>query len=131
MRTTFKLPEHIIKLLGIVARQLGLKQKPLFNQLVENTDVLNKVAATIQTTSLGQGKRRQKTFILSKRSLEVLDSVAGLQNIPRDVLVEISIRRLLPIITAEQEKDSGASGDGNLQRLLQKIITKNGNPSWQ
>ncbi len=104
VRATFKLPEHIIKLLGLVARQLGLKQKSLFDQLVENTDVLNEVAATAQSTNLDQEERRQKTFVLSKKSLEVLDTVSGLQNIPRDVLVEISIRRLLPIMTAEQEK---------------------------
>jgi len=104
VRATFKLPEHIIKLLGLVARQLGLKQKSLFDQLVENTDVLNEVAATAQSTKLDQGERRQKTFVLSKKSLEVLDTVSGMQNIPRDLLVEISIRRLLPIMTAEQEK---------------------------
>ncbi len=104
VRATFRLPDHIINLLGLVARQLGLKQKSLFDQLVENTDVLNEVAATIESNNLDQGERRQKTFVLSKRSLEVLDTVSGLQNVPRDLLVEISIRRLLPIMTAEQEK---------------------------
>lgn len=34
VRATFKLPEHIIKLLGGVATQLGVKQKSLFDQLV-------------------------------------------------------------------------------------------------
>ena len=35
---------------------------------------------------------------------ESLDTVAKQQKIPRDFLVEISIERLLPVITAEQEK---------------------------
>ncbi|RPI51694.1 MAG: hypothetical protein EHM49_06780, partial [Deltaproteobacteria bacterium] len=39
VRATFRLPDHIIKLLGMVASQLGLKQKSLFDQLVEDKEV--------------------------------------------------------------------------------------------
>lgn len=104
VRATFRLPDHIIRLLGIVASQLGLKQKSLFDQLVEDMDVLNRVAERARELVSGGGERRQKTFVLSRRSLEVIDKVARTQNIPRDVLVEISIRRLLPVMNAEQEK---------------------------
>ncbi len=104
VRATFRLPEHIIQLLGIVARQLGLKQKSLFDHLIEDIDVLSKVASGIQGSTPQSSTRRQKTFVLSKRSLEVLDNVARRQNIPRDILVEISIQRLLPVMNAEQEK---------------------------
>lgn len=104
VRATFKLPEHIIELLGIVATQLGLKQKSIFDQLVEDAEVLDKVAENAHEYALGQKERRQKTFVLSKRSVQVLDAVARRQNIARDVLVEISILRLLPVMNAEQEK---------------------------
>ena len=104
VRATFKLPNDSIRLLGIVAAQLGLKQKSLFDQLIEDIDILNKVAETVPTAAPCPKERRQKTFVLSKRSVEALDNVARRQNIPRDVLVETSIRRLLPIMGAEQEK---------------------------
>ncbi len=104
VRTTFRLPPHVIELLGIVAAQLNLKQKSLFDQLIEDVGVLDKVAERAHGYAPASPERRQKTFVLSRRSLEVLEQVASRQNIPRDVLVEISIRRLLPVMTAEQEK---------------------------
>ncbi|OKY76505.1 MAG: hypothetical protein BM485_04555 [Desulfobulbaceae bacterium DB1] len=104
VRATFRLPIHIIDLLGIVAAHLNLKQKSLFDQLVEDVSVLDKVAKKAHEYSPENGERRQKTFVLSRRSLEVLDLVARQRNIPRDVLVEVSIQRLLPVIDAEQQK---------------------------
>ena len=104
VRATFRLPEHIINLLGLVAMQLGIKQKSLFDQLVEDKYVLTKVAEQAHVMAHEHEKRRQKTYVLSRKSLNVLDTVAKQQKIPRDFLVEISIERLLPVITAEQEK---------------------------
>ena len=105
-----------------MARQLGLKQKSLFDQLVEDEEILGRVAA--RARPVGQNSkdpisgipRRQKTFVLSKRALQVLNSVARLQDIPRDLLVEISIQRLQPILTAEQEKYRKRT------RVLQEMI---------
>jgi hypothetical protein len=104
VRATFRLPDHIIRLLGVVAAQLGLKQKSLFDQLVDDQDVLDKVADSAHGMVWGNDKRRQKTFVLSRRSLDVLEHVARQQNIPRDLLVEISIQRLLPVMNDEQKK---------------------------
>jgi len=104
VRATFKLPEHIIKLLGGVATQLGLKQKSLFDQLVEDKDVLNRVVNNANKLVVTKEERRPKTFVLSRRSLDVLEFVARQQNIPRDLLVEISIQRLLPVLNDEQKK---------------------------
>ena len=104
VRATGRVPDHIINLLGVVATQLGLKQKSLFDQLGEDKKVLKKVAEQAHDIVLEPEERRQKTYVLSKKSLHVLDSVAKQQKIPRDFLVEISIERLLPVITAEQEK---------------------------
>jgi len=104
VRATFRLPDHIIKLLGIVASQLGLKQKSLFDQLVEDEEVLIKVAEGASGKVSAAEECRQKTYVLSRRSLDVLDNVARQQNIPRDVLVEVSIKRLLPVMNNEQER---------------------------
>jgi hypothetical protein len=104
VRATFRLPDDVIKLLGIVASQLGLKQKSLFDQLIEDKSVLDIVAENAPETESSDESRRQKTFVLSRRSLEVLDTVAKQKDIPRDLLVEVSIQRLLPVMIAEQEK---------------------------
>ena len=104
VRATFRLPEDIIQLLGAMARQLGIQQKSLFDQLMEDHYVLQQVAATLQTSDMPSDKRRQKTFVLSKKSLEILDTVARKEQVPRDQLVEISIQRLIPLMNAEQEK---------------------------
>jgi hypothetical protein len=98
------LPDHIIKLLGMVASQLGLKQKSLFDQLIENEEILIKVAESALGKVFGAEERRQKTYVLSRRSLEVLDNASRQLNIPRHMLVEVSIKRLLPVINDEQEK---------------------------
>lgn len=104
VRATFRLPRQVIELLGLVAAQLGLKQKSLFDQLIENASVLNKVAESAHGYNPESGDRRQKTFVLSKRSLQILNMVARKQKISRDVLVEVSIQRLLPVMNAEQER---------------------------
>ncbi len=104
VRATFRLPEELIQLLGIMARQLGLQQKSLFDQLIEDGDILQQVVAAGYVPGRGLTRRRQKTYVLSRRSLEILERVARHQNIPRDILVEISIERLLPIMNAEREK---------------------------
>ena len=104
VRATFRLPDHVIRLLGMVASQLGLKQKSLFDQLVEDKEVLTKVAKSSLDKDLVDKERRQKTYVLSRRSLDVLDNVSRQQNIPRDLLVEVSIKRLLPVMNDEQEK---------------------------
>lgn len=104
VRATFRLTEHTISLLGIVASQLGIKQKSLFDQLVEDREVLTKVAENAHEVNRNKEERRQKTYVMSRKSLEVLDSVARQKKVHRDVLVETSIERLLPVIHAEQEK---------------------------
>lgn len=104
VRATFRLPEHVIQLIGIVAAQLGLKQKTLFDQLVENKDELTKVAEIAQSFVSEYDDRRPKTFVLSRSSLSVLKKVAQQQNVPRDVLVEVSIQRLMPVLNEEQNK---------------------------
>jgi hypothetical protein len=104
VRTTFRLSEDLIALIGIAAGQFGLKQKSLFDQLIEDTAVLDKVAESAVGYSPDNSQRRPKTFVLSKRSLHSLEMVAAERRISRDALVEVSIRRLLPVVLAEWEK---------------------------
>jgi hypothetical protein len=104
VRATFRLPQQVIDLLSVIASQLGIKQKSLFDQLIESRSVLKKIADEVQNHPDGTKDRVQKTYVISRSTLTTLDYVARNRNIPRDTLVEISIKRLLPIIETELEK---------------------------
>ena len=107
VRATFRLPPPIIELLSIAANQLGIKQKSLFDQLVEDREVLEQVAAgAAGWRRPAADQRQQKTFVVSRDALISLEFVAKAHGIPRDLLVEISINRLLPVISSEQEKQA-------------------------
>ena len=107
VRTTFRLPEQSIKMLNILAAQLGLKQKSLFEQLMEDEDALNAIAESVAKKQefKSTGERRAKTYVLNKKSLDTIEKFSRKKKVPRDVLVEMSLRRLLPVITSEQEKN--------------------------
>ncbi len=104
VRATFKLPQEVIDLLGVIAGQLGIKQKSLLDQLIEDTSLLAGLAQETEQIETDQISRRQKTFVISRSSLRSINDLARKENIPRDILVEISIKRLLPIIETELEK---------------------------
>ena len=104
VRATFKLSEGCIDAISIVAAHLGIKQKSLFDHLVEDARYLTSIAREIQHVKLAKQGRIQKTFVISRRSLSSLDKVSKSYNAPRDVLVEYSVQRLLPIIAMERQK---------------------------
>lgn len=104
VRATFRLPNELIELLGLVANQFGLKQKSLFDQLVEDGESLVHIAESTADSRRRKGERRPKTFVISKKTLDLLEKIARERQVPRDVLVEASIKRLLPLLTLEQEK---------------------------
>jgi len=104
VRTTFKLPEEAINLLSIIAGQLGIKQKTLLDQLTEDSSLLVKLAKGVDQKNSGDETRHAKTFVISRNSLQAINNVAKKQNVSRDFIVEISIKRLLPIIEGELEK---------------------------
>jgi hypothetical protein len=107
VRATFRLPDEIINLLSIVASQLGLKQKSLLDQLVEDKAFLDRlVEKQIDAKDVERKDVRPKTFVVSRNSLYTLDNMAREKNIPRDLLVEISIRRLVPVLNSEHEKQA-------------------------
>ena len=98
VRATFKLTEGCINAIHIVAAHMGIKQKSLFDHLMEDIQTLSMIARQLPNFRLSSAGRIQKTFVLSRRSLYSLEEIASSFNAPRDVLIELSVQRLLPII---------------------------------
>jgi hypothetical protein len=104
VRATFKLTEECIGALSIVATHLGIKQKSLFDHLVEDMSSLRAIARELKNANVRGQNRVQKTFVISRKSLLSLETVSKSHNTPRDALVEVSVQRLLPIIINEQKR---------------------------
>mgnify|MGYP000730060101 CR=1 FL=1 len=83
---------------------MGIKQKSLFDHLIEDKQCLKLIAGEIKEQVFSQLSRIQKTYVLSRRTLASLDQTAKKFNAPRDALVEYSIQRLIPVIAGEKEK---------------------------
>ena len=104
VRATFKLSPRAIDVLSIVATHLGIKQKSLFDHLIEDAQSLSMIANEVEFDSFGNLNRIQKTFVVSRRTLSFLEETSRKFNTPRDALVEYSIQRLLPVIAKERER---------------------------
>jgi hypothetical protein len=104
VRATFKLSGRAIEALSVAAMQLGIKQKSLFDHLMEDADSLRHIARQYDSKHFTRLSRIQKTFVLSRRTLYSLEEAARSFEAPRDALVEYSIQRLLPLIAQEREK---------------------------
>ena len=104
VRATFRLTEKSIEAINIVSVHLGIKQKSLFDHLIEDTEILNIIARDIRTDSLSDLNRTQKTYVLSRKTLTCLEEASKTFGTPRDALVEFSIQRLLPVIKMERLK---------------------------
>ena len=103
VRTTFRLSERAISALSLLAGQLGIKQKSLFDHLIEDTKALRLIAEEFDDVG-GSGQRVAKTYVVSRKTLENLEIVSTKYNTPRDVLVEYSIARILPLLQQEKKK---------------------------
>jgi hypothetical protein len=105
VRATFKLSSGCIEAISIVAGQLGIKQKSIFDHLVEDLEGLKEIARRMSDIPHPSNRDRiQKTFVISRRSLLSLETVASSFNTPRDALVELLVQRLLPLIARERLK---------------------------
>ena len=104
VRATFRLSEACIDAISVLAGQLGIKQKSVFDHLMEDAQVLKEMAREAADAKLDRHQRIQKTFVISRRSLSFLDAISSEFDTPRDALVEYSVRRLLPIIARERKK---------------------------
>ena len=102
VRATFKLSQKAIDAIGLVAIHMGIKQKSLFDHIIEDIDALDSLAKTIRIRQFKKIPRRQKTFVLSRRTIEALESISRAYGMPRDALVEYSIKKLESIIHAEK-----------------------------
>ncbi len=114
VRATFKLTERSIDALSILACQLGIKQKTLFDQVVDDSELLRGIAKEFEDFGTAS-QRVAKTYVISRKTLENLDRIADRYKTPRDALVEFSIERLLPLI--EQEKEKHEMRKSLLQKL--------------
>ena len=105
VRATFKLTDSCIEAISIVAAQLGIKQKSLFDHLFSDTQTLNSLARKFRNARLESSTNRvQKTYVLSRGALVSLEDTAKSFNAPRDMLIELSVQRLLPIISQERRR---------------------------
>jgi hypothetical protein len=104
VRATFKLSEECIDAIAIVATQLGIKQKSLFDHLIDDMESLRIIAHELQDADVHNRGRIQKTYVLSRKTLSSLESISKNYNAPRDALVEQSVQRLMPIIAKERKK---------------------------
>jgi type IV secretory pathway VirD2 relaxase len=104
VRATFRLTERAIDAISIVSVHLGIKQKSLFDHLIEDTESLNVIAQEVQSDLTERSHRIQKTYVLSRKTLSSLDKISKIFETPRDALVEYSIQRLLPLIARERKR---------------------------
>jgi hypothetical protein len=104
VRATFRLSKRAVETISILAVQLGIKQKSLFDHLIEDMEALDLIARRLDPGILENIPRVQKTYVLNRRTLMYLDRTSREYNAPRDALVEYSIQRLLPVINLELEK---------------------------
>ncbi len=104
VRATFKLSGRAIEAISVAAVHMGIKQKSLFDHLIDDVEALALVAREIESKRFSRLKRVQKTFVLSRRTLCSLEEVSRDFDTPRDALVEYSIARLLPVIEEERRK---------------------------
>ena len=104
VRATFRLTDQMIELLKVAANHLEVQQKSLIDELVQNRENLDRVIHQSRTASHQDQERRQKTLVLSRRSLALLEDVSEKYDLSRDHLVELCISRLIPFVDAEQQK---------------------------
>jgi hypothetical protein len=117
VRETFKLPSSCVRAINIVAKQLRIKQKSLFDHLAEDISGLESIAQKAGVEDAMDDGRTyvQKSYIISRNTLRTLTDISKRFGVSRDVLIERSVQRLLPII--EKEKESHRKR----MRLLQGI----------
>ena len=102
VRATFKLSQKAIDSIGLVAIHLGIKQKSLFDHIIEDMAALDDLAKTIRIRQFNKISRRQKTFVLSRKTIDALSAISEAYDMPREALVEYSVKKLESVIMAEK-----------------------------
>lgn len=102
VKATFRLKPEIISVLSILSAQLGIKQKSLFDYLLEDMNALHEIAGTSLPGRFDKVKRIRKTLVLSQKTLSALKVAAEHFSTSRDDIVERLIQRLLPVFENER-----------------------------
>jgi hypothetical protein len=116
VRATFKISQKAIDAIGMVAVHMGIKQKSLFDHIIEDLEALDTLAQTIQIRKFKQIERKQKTYVLSRKTIDALEAISETYGMPRDALVEYSVQKLESIISSEKLKHEE-------RKILQKEMT--------
>lgn len=101
--------------MSAVSIHLGIKQKSLFDHLIDDINALEIIAQEVDIQQIDAPRRVQKTYVLSRKTLSCLDRAAKEFTASRDALVEYSIQRLLPVIAKEKDRHQ------KRKKLLKKI----------
>ena len=101
--------------MSAVSIHLGIKQKSLFDHLIDDINALEVIAQEVDIQKIDAPRRVQKTYVLSRKTLSCLDQAAKEFTASRDALVEYSIQRLLPVIAKEKDRHY------KRKKLLKKI----------
>jgi hypothetical protein len=104
VRATFRLTSRAIEAISVVAVHLGIKQKSLFEHLMDDAQTLSQIARQVQESTFQPAERVQKTYVLSRHTLNMLQEACDAFDTPRDALVEYSILRLMPVIEEERKR---------------------------
>ena len=115
VRATFRLTDECIAAIQIVAAHLGIKQKSLFDHLIEDETALEFIAEKLSDIDFDHRESTQKTYVVSRNTLDLLDKISKRNNASRNAIIEYSVQRLMPIITQEREKHH------NRKKLLENI----------
>ena len=115
VRATFKLSEKAIEAMSAVSVHLGIKQKSLFDPLIDDLNALEMIANELRAQAQDIPSRVQKTYVLSRKTLASLERAAHEFQASRDALVEYSIQRLMPVIELEKARHR------RRKKLLQQI----------
>jgi hypothetical protein len=91
-------------LLKLSAKHLGIQQKTLLDQLIENETILNILAREVKTDCRNDDDSRAKTFVLSKKALNLINDMLYRYDISLDILVDLSITRRFSYIESLSKK---------------------------
>jgi DNA-binding MarR family transcriptional regulator len=105
VRATFKLSNNTIQTLAAVAAHLGIRQKSLFDHLLNDVQTLHAIALEVQEKGIRPPNEcRPKTYVISRKSYAFLEQIVRELHASRDAVLESCVQRLLPIIASEKKK---------------------------
>jgi len=82
VRTTFKLSAKTISAVSVVATHLGIKQKSLFDHLIESIQSLQSISDDIRQPDDVRKRGIQKTYVVSRKTLRYLDRLSKTYKMP-------------------------------------------------